>query len=585
MRVLTRLRTIVGVLLAVGLAAGCAAIPSSGPVHSGPTVDDDVDDSRISAVVAPPRPGASREAIVDGFLLASGERGVGHESAKGYLTTAKAQEWRPDRVVRIYRADGPGNPTRKGSQITATFTQVARIDADGRFAWLAEPVKVSTSFSLAQEGGQWRIADLEDGLILSLYDVGQLYQQMSVYFLEPDKKRLVPDLVMVPRGNSQATAVVTRLLRGPTKWLDPAVTTAFPTGTTLTVASVPVVDGVAQVDLDSAAASASAIDRQAMAAQLVWTLKALPEVGYVRITADQGALEVPGADALEPVDSWPDFDPGVLSSSGVVLYAVRDGRVGILDRGSFTPVPGAAGSGKPVLGSPAVSVNGDRVAGLSPDRRTLLAGPLGKDKALQPLLQRAELAAPSWDRADNLWTVDLRRGAGTPVVVPRTGKPRAIGVDDVGPGRVTALRVARDGARVLLIVRRPNDEDELLVGVVVRDGDGLLPARIENLVSVAPTLVQVLDAAWSDGETLAVLGRTADEPVVRARTMSSDGYTGPNGYADQLLGRLPGLVSLAAAPGEPVVAGTSEGQLFASSGGSGSAWSSLGAGTAPTYPG
>ncbi len=142
--------------------------------------------------------------------------------------------------------------------------------------------------------GEWRIASLDNGLVLTQSDVQETFRQLNLYFLAPSRRVLVPDTVFLPSAPGLSTALVTRLLGGPTEELAAATTTAFPRGTSLAVSSVPVRDGIAQVNLDASALKADGAARALMSAQLVWTLKQLPEFQGLQLSVEGDDLSVPG---------------------------------------------------------------------------------------------------------------------------------------------------------------------------------------------------------------------------------------------------------------------------------------------------
>ena len=76
----------------------------------------------------------------------------------------------------------------------------------------------------------------------------------------------------------------------------------------------------------------------------------------------------------------------------------------------------------------------------------------------------------------------------------------------------TALRVSRDGTRVLALLDDDGDA-RILVAAVVRDADGIPTALGDALELAAPTGVPV-DATWADQSSVAVLTRAGDEPQV-----------------------------------------------------------------------
>ena len=141
------------------------------------------------------------------------------------------------------------------------------------------------------------------------------------------------------------------LLNGPSEWLAPAVTTAIPEGTALSVDAVTITNGVAEVALSDNVLSLNDGQRTLMAAQVLYTLQPTGIQG-VAFTVDQQPYAIPGADPgtfVVSLDSrFEGFDPippGVVDS----LYSVRAGKLEvtllIVDPAQSNACPRPAGSG------------------------------------------------------------------------------------------------------------------------------------------------------------------------------------------------------------------------------------------------
>jgi hypothetical protein len=226
------------------------------------------------------------------------------------------------------------------------------------------------------------------------------------------------------------------------------------------------------------------------------------------------------------------------------------------------------------LRHPAVSLDAARIAGLSSDGRSLLAGRITEEGTLPVRLRGSALSAPSWDATGNLWDVDTV--AGRVWMVPDGIKaPVVVEVPRLAAGPVTALRVARDGARVA-IVAGVGSGARLFVGVIIRDR-GAGRVRLTALREVMPQLHSVLDLAWADATTLALLGAEGDAAVT-PRIADTDGYRITSVEPQ------PGLLSIAAAPpARPLLAGTTDGRLLQYT--AGRSWVDIGPGADPAYPG
>ena len=565
--------------------AGCASIPTSGAVRQGQDLRVERQDDAVAFIADGPVEGATAAQVVQGFLAAGADFRNDHEVAREYLTDRAAQSWRPGAGTVVHDGGAPPVVEDQGDgSVVARATEVARIDDEGSYQRTPGLPEISRGFRVERQDGEWRIAELDDGLLLSQLDVSQAYRPVSLYFLSPTRNSLVPDTVLVPELAGLPTKVVGRLLRGPTAALRGAVLTGFPQGTNLEVQSVPVSDGLATVPLTEEALSADQDAREQMSAQIVWTLKQLgSEIERVRITAGGDDLVVAGVAQDQARNSWLTYDPDGLGSSASV-YAVRDGVVGRIIEGAFQPVVGPAGTGDPPLRSPAVSLDTTEVAAVSPDGRTLRVGRLAADGDLEVVLTGDDLSPPSWDPLGNLWVVD--RSTDRVLLLPGGSGP-AVQVETpaLPGGRPTAIAVSRDGARAALVAGRGQGARLVLGAVTGLDGlepdaTGTPRVAIESVREVLPGARAVRDVAWSNATTLTVLGSLDGSPVAPFTT-STDGY--------QIVTVEPetDLATVAAAPlsaeSGPLVAGTSDGQLVQFTSGRG--WVPLGAGSDPAYPG
>ncbi len=569
-----RLTAALAAVAAAALLAGCATVPTSGPVRQGPTIADDSTGLLYRAIPQPPRPGMSPAAVVQGFLAATTSSSDAYQVAQQYLTRAAAVSWQPVSTVRVYDSAGLQS-TVSGDRVEVTGVLDGTIDGDGAYQPARRGEALRVTYRMAQVEGQWRISDLPQGLVIGRGDVDREFRSYPVYFFDPTYSVLVPDLVTVSVASSAglATTLVRSLLGGPTSWLSPAVRTAFPEGATLALATVPVDQGVAHVDLTSEVLSADDASRVALSAQLVWTLRAVPGVNGVAITVNGQPLTVPGAATVQSTDQWPGVDPDGALPQEPTLYAVSGGALVHADgQGDVAPAPGPFGSGKPALTKPAVSTDGSQVAVLSADRRELWLGGAAGTAAPQRLLAAAaDLSRPSFDREGGIWVVDrggrglLRVAGGAADPVPLVNLP-----DGVAGGGVVAVAVSPDSARVALLLRRAG-RVEPWVARVERDGSSLrlaAPRRIDAEV------VDAVDLAWAGSESLVVLG------------LDSTGRSTLFLLAPQLprvdtMAVPDGATEVAAAPGGRVAL-AADGELRLRDGGD---WLTVGTGGSPAYAG
>jgi Lipoprotein LpqB beta-propeller domain/Sporulation and spore germination len=571
------------VLLALALVlTGCASIPTGGPVHQGHDLAQEPDPQLPRSLGREPQPKDGPEATVRGFLQSGADFLDDHLIAREYLAPTVRSRWNPGKGTSIYdRTQGlsvvaaPG-----GTSAVVTSTQVARIDEDGRYHRVPEQA-IKRKFGLARVGGKWRINQLDGGLLMSSSDVDTAYRQLNLYFLAPTSHTVVPDPVLLPDVPGLTTKLVTRLLQGPTESLRGAVQTAFPQGTRLEVASVPVRDGLATVRLDAAALRGNGDARVAMSAQLVWTLRQLRDIDRIRILADGDDL-VSSGPPEQPRSAWASFDPDALGST-VSLYAVRDGRVGRLSGKTFTPVLGAAGIPRANpdrnLRRPAVSLDSTRIAVTNAKGTELSVGALVTGAALAPVpLEPGEVvSAPSWDSSGDLWFIDRTTNR-----LQIFGKDNAhvstVAMPKIATGPLQIVRVAREGTRIAFAAGA-GAASHFFLGSIVRGPNGSVQA-VSGVHEVLPDVQGVRDIGWIDADTLIIVGHRADEPTGALRT-DTDGLE-----VDDAIDALRGIAAMTGAPTDsklPLVASTDAGQLQQWDPSLG--WQPLGLGRDPIYPG
>lgn len=576
-------------LLATCLAAlplvltGCAAIPTTGPVQRGGELRLEREDVGVPFIAEPPRRGASAGDVVRGFLRANADFRNDHETARLYLAPSARQRWDPGVGTTVYErvSDALTVDEAEDGTVVVRATEVARISLEGSYRRTPEGSTVERTFPMERVGGEWRVADLEDGLLLSSLDVQETFRQLALYFLSPFRNTVVPDLVLLPQLPGLSTKLVARLLRGPTGALRGAVGTAFPQGTGLDVQSVPVRDGLAIVRLDETALQADDEAREKMSAQIVWTLKQLgPEIQRVRITAGGEDLVASGVGGVQPRDSWGTFDPDSVPGDPSA-YFVSDGAVGRLIEGEFQPVDGTSGTGEPALRTPGISLDARRIAAVSADGTTLLVGRLADDAALEPVASGGDLSRPSWDPLGNLWFID--RAAGHLLLLPNGGtRAIRVGLPRLPAGTPTVVAVSRDGARLALVSgegRQARAVVGALTGVELAEGDDTDEGAVTVTAvrEVMPDVRGVRDVSWSDATRMVVLGSSQGLPAQPL-------YVTVDGYDIEEVEPQQGLATLAAGPqASPLIGATRSGRLVQFVSGRG--WVILGGGVDPAYPG
>jgi len=563
---------VVGALIAL---AGCAGIPDSGPVHDGRPVRavPGIDDIFTRFVVQGPSKHATPAQIVRGFVEASADLDGDSAVAREFLTPSAALRWHPQGHAAVYEDTGTaavGSPQVRGQTRVVAFRRpmLGTLDVDGGYHRSPTGQLVDVDFRLVKFVGEWRIANPPRPLLLTDLAFARAYQPVDVYFLNRSLNQVVPDRVLLSVSSAAGlpTAAIRALLRGPTPALAPAVRSAFPRGTRL-IGSAPVSpDGTIAVNLSREVLQAHAVDRQRLAAQLVWTVKQFAQVDAVQLLVEGAPLPVPGAQTIESRSAWPAYDPSGLPTDAAPVYR-SGGR--ILTVGG-TPVIGPLGTGSLRLTDVAVGPGVDVAAGL---RRTssgvmLYAGPLSSGP--RPVLRAAGFTPPSIDAAGETWSVATGAAPGLRVVA-LDGKVERVAAPALDGRRVTRLRVSRDGARLAAVVGG-HGRSRLLVGLVVVDAlDNL---RAENFRDVAPTL-DISDVSWSGADALAVLG--SSHGVVAPWVVTVDGAE-----IDPInTSGLAAYLAITAAPGHPLVVAFGPRVFQARAG----RWHVVARGREPAYPG
>jgi len=579
MRVMARVSSrLAGSFVLAGslLLSGCGAIPpsllaqvpTSGPIEQGVQISGTDANQFIRVIARGPREGMSPAQVVQGFLDASASFDGDHAVARQFLTRQASQTWDSSAGVLVYQ--GIGTLTSASSLIDFTAPLAGEIEENGHYTVADSGAELSVKFTVTRVDGQWRISRLPQGLVLSISDVDRAFRSLDVYFFDPGFTMLVPDPRMIPViGPAQATTLVRQLVDGPSRWLEPAVRTGFPVGVGLAIESVPVESGVAKVALSANARLIGDSSRRALSQQLTWTLRQVPGVSAVEITAGNLPLTVPGVPSPQPVDGWPSVSPAAMPRAARAVLD-REGVVAWIDADRTTPVPGQAGTGDIPLTELALDVQGERVAGLD-STGTLWSGALRPNSVLTPLLADRRLAAPAFDRSGAIWAVDSERGL---VSVAPDGALADIPVQGLPKDAVLVQAVpSRDGTRLALVVQEGPRRGLLLARIVRPSITGL--AQVSMPVRVESRLTEVLDVTWSGPDSLAVIGSDgAGSPGIFEVSLSRASVTGISGPVEPS--------SIAAAPGLPTLVAASDGLVYSLESG---AWRSVGPGRAPAYPG
>lgn len=568
-------RILLGALLVASLAS-CGIVPSSflaqvpieGPIEQGVTPDLTPASQFIRVLARPPQAGMTPTQVVQGFLDASASFDDDHAVARQYLTSAAQATWNPSAGVLVY--DSLPLLTESGEMVTVTAAQAGRIAGDGTYAVSNPGSTLDLTFTLAQQEGQWRIARLPAGLLLSSWDVDRSFRSLNVYFFNPGLTTLVPDGRLVPvTGAGQTTTLMRYLVNGPSSWLKPAVRTGLPTGIGLNLESVPVESGIARVDLTTPAALTDDATRVAISQQIVWTLRQVAGVSAVAISVDGQPLRVPGVANPQSRDAWPGVDPAGLPEPSLG-YFTRSRTIVSMSAAGQRTLPKRAESDQGTFVELAVSRDSARVAGIDA-QGTLWVGSLAGAAPLRALIAEQPLSSLAFGPGGTVWAMDARNGL---IEVGPDGGLRSIQVSGLSTDALLRAAIpSRDGTRCALIVEEDFASSVLLARIVPSATGG--PPYLSGPRRVESTLNRVIDASWSGSDELVVLGSPGAEPISVWSVDIARGTAVDRGGPED-------AVTVAAAPGHPLLVGAGDGLVYEYRA---AGWGSVGSGTAPAYPG
>ena len=504
-----------GALALLVLATSCAQIPQEGPVVDGtaPTVSG----SAAPFDFSPPGPetGVTPEQVVAGFLVAQQATPTSTTVARQFLTDSAAEDWEPGQRTLLYGTQDVTEPPDGGGRaplaVAVELRRVFALDGSGRWAGRQRALERSgLLLQVVREEGEWRVEDPPDALLLPLTHFENRYRRFAVHFTDPSGTVLVPEPIYLPVEAQTPTQLVESLLAGPAGGARAVDRTYLPPGTELAV-SVPVDEGgVARVPVTGELLELSLEDLRTAVAQLVWTLRQVPGVRAVAITADGEPVAVPGIGPVVPADALEEYSP-LISAASSDLYGLRGRRVLRVSSGSRETLVRLP---KGIRGVDlAVSFLGNPVSVLDARGRVhVLARGAPRRGPTEPVktVDAGQGTVAVWDWSRALWLV--RRSPDDAVWVLLGGRLRRLPWS--GPSlrgsSVQAATLSRDGSRLVLAVSRPGARTELLIARVERSADQTaapVALRAGTVLATGAELPEVIDLGWMDELTLTVLVR------------------------------------------------------------------------------
>lgn len=484
--------------------------------------------------VPTPRPDAAPDLVLRDFYAASAHPTDDYAAAKAFLTEAARERWNPHEATWIVDGinvigDGGGDGGVRGFDTRATI--VGSLAPGGAYETQSALYEDSIELRMNSEG-QWRIAELPDGVLLERQAFLDSHAPRNVYFLDPSGNQLVPDRRWIYRGVDDAAMELLHTMRGgPRPRLLPGVATALPPEATVEIG--PHEEGPGRVIRMTGLGDLDETLRGLLAAQIVWTLSSADVRGPWTLEDEDGPLveSHPGpwtrdSDELRPLD--PTKGPG----DRAPLHAVEAGGIVEATDAGDRALPGWTSEGDDVLVSASIGVDeaGTRlIAGVSRVDRgglgesSLLLGRAGDDP--KAVLTAQSLTRPSWSPdAASVWTVidgeRVMRLVGNSSSVPAVEEIDMTGIAEIDGG-ISELRVDPSGTQVAMIAG-----GTVWMATIVQQDTG--PWRLVNARHLTLSEgVTPVTLAWAPNSTIIVGAYGEAAPMWRVYPDGSVNYMLP----------------------------------------------------------
>ncbi|WP_164712305.1 LpqB family beta-propeller domain-containing protein [Trueperella bialowiezensis] len=454
------------------------------------------DSPNAGVIIDPQGPAqdSSPENLVTDFLRASGASVAGDFSvARQFLTPEAAARWNPATELRIYQdTQNPAVSQTRNGAIRVSAAAAGTLDDRGRYTSATPDAILNAEFSLVKNAeGQWRIATLDDGIMIPSSIFQSLYAETILYFLTPDRAALVPEARWY-LNSSQAVSAVEGLIGGPSQWLATGAHSALPAEASLTTRGVTITDGVAHVDFSADVATLPEADRIAMEAQVSKTLMNVSGVQSVKLTSQGAELDIP---EKRDLSSYP--------YSSYTLTGLSNGLPATVSSGTVTQISAPEGLALTAI-APSYSDPASWAAGLGNGGQTIYNVSLSGDGA-SPMIQGTNLVAPSVDRHGWVWTTEREANAKMQAFHRDSGQHVVFDVSWLQGLTVRDIAVSREGARMVVVAER-DGQAQMIAAAIARDTAGV-PIEIGEPLRFGQSQYDVADVAWTSEVRVAALAR------------------------------------------------------------------------------
>ena len=484
-------------LFAVALVlalSGCAALPVSGPVRIGPELTPNADAESFYYSPAGPVDGATKAEILSGFLAAGTGPQNDYAVAREFLSESVRSSWNPNLEVLVQR-QSPQVTIGADNSAQLTVDVIAQIDADGRYETKPTGTTRILDYRFVQEGNQWRLSLAPDATVLIKPVFEVVFRDYAIYFVDRQRSALVPELRWFPATAATGTKLVNALLRGPSSWLRPAVISAIPSGTRLSIDAVTVESGVALVDLTARALVASRADRSLMKAQLDATLSQLPNVQKVAISIERSSQEI--IEQVGQIRTPGDRSLLILGDQG--LEGIESADTDFLNAGAdfFELNPASEIS---------LLDQSKWLAALTP-AGVIRTSSIDPGVAAELVDARSGIVGIEFDPQGYLWSLARSRGSDVFATFTSGERTRVLAPWLAGES-VRGFNISPEGSRIAILLDGAERNRVLLSGIV-RDLSGK-PIELAAPIEVASEVAGPSQVSWVDPTTVAIVNKTPE---------------------------------------------------------------------------
>ena len=475
-------------LLATFLMA-CTSIPSSGPVSSLARSSGG-DTSNVDFLPPGPSTGATPEEIIAGFIAAGTAAQDNYRVARSYLSTDAREEWNPNASVLIRRGEALVS-LLSSTQASYVVPVISSVDELGRLSTSLTVSSQTLEFGLILEDNEWRISGLADGIVLTEAAFAEAFASYRLYYFSAGYRELVPDLRWFATRGEVSSKIVRALLEPPTFWLDQGATvSAFPEGTQLALTPIPVVDGVASVDLTTRVLSADEITRSRMLTQLSVSLAQVQGISSARISVNQNDL------VISPLG---EEGPTLLSTRDPRSVVLSNRRFGYIQGGTVQEIDGLSRAVASLIPQKlfysatfdrALATRSDGLWSLEPGQDPVIIDP------------RESLVRGIIDNCGFVWSSTSQSSSEMVQIITPQRDVLPLALEVGSDASLVSFELARDDTRLLALVQTESGV-RILLGAISRS-DECVPVSIGEFVELGPLSGEGVDAAWIDDSRIAV---------------------------------------------------------------------------------